>query len=126
MTRAESILLCGQKWLEVVVRGPKRSAVGRSSGHRAKLDNLREVVVKVGILAILDHIFGPGHAKSGVGLIGANESTGQLSGEGRREGSSEDTRRVSRGPERVWQSVLRDQHDRRIGADLSHEGLDGN
>jgi len=56
-------------------------------------------VVKVGILAILDHMFVCDPGKTGVALSGAHEATGQLSGEGGREGAVEDTRRVWSGIE---------------------------
>ncbi len=83
-------------------------------------------MVKVGILAVRDHIFfvsDPG--QTGVELSGAHEAAGELSGEGGREGPVEDTRRVSGGPEGVWEPVLHHQHDRRDGADLSDAGLVG-
>jgi hypothetical protein len=57
---------------------------------------------------------------------GAHEAAGQLSGESRREGSSQDTRRVSGGLEGVRQPVLHHQSNGRISAHLSDESLVGN
>ena len=91
----------GKKWVTVEFGGK----------FWGKVDSLR-VVVKVGILAILDHIFVSDTAKSGVELSGAHEAAGQLSGDGGREGSIEDTRRVSGRIEGVREPVLHHQHDR--------------
>src|SRR5258708_14386538 len=57
---------------------------------------------------------------------GAAEAAGQLSGESRREGSSEDTRRVSGCLEGVRQPVLHHKSHGRIGTHLSDESLVGN
>ncbi len=54
---------------------------------------------------------------------GAHDAAGQLSGESRREGASQDTRRVSGRLEGVRQPVLHHQPHGRISAHLSHESL---
>src|ERR1700682_3916815 len=100
--------------------------VEESSGHWGQNKQIPRSVVKVGILAILDHLFVCDPPKTGIALSGAHEATGQLSGESRREGAVKDPRRVSGRSERVRKSVLHHQHHGRIGAHLSDEGLVGN
>src|SRR4029434_9260366 len=58
------------------------------------------------------------------GWLRAYESSGKLSGEGGREGSSQDTRRVSRRLAGVRQPVLHHQRDGRNGTNLPGEGVD--
>ena len=96
----------------MVKSGKKWVAVEFSGEFGDQVEQFKSVVVKVGILAILDHIFVSDTPKSGVELSGAYETAGQLSGDGGREGSIEDTRRVSGRIEGVREPVLHHQHDR--------------
>src|SRR5438552_15423166 len=99
---------------------------------RTKKDRFPDLWRKWAFLAILDQILVSDTGKNGVRIIfggrktadsGAHEAAGQLSGEGGREGSVEDTGRVSRRIEGIREPILHHQHDRRNGQDLSNEGL---
>src|SRR5438552_15830290 len=101
---------------------------------RTKKDRFPDLWRKWAFLAILDQILVSDTGKNGVRIIfgsrrmadsGAHEAAGQLSGEGGREGSVEDTRRVSRRIEGVRESVLHHQHHRLDGQDLPDESLVG-
>src|SRR5437870_2177258 len=106
---------------------------------RTKKDRFPDLWRKWAFLAILDQILVSDTGKNGVNIFlgsrktvkvlggrktvdisgsrrtadsGAHEAAGQLSGEGGREGSVEDTRRISRRIEGVRESVLHHQHHR--------------
>lgn len=130
LTRIVVRLRCGQKWLIV-------GASRRKSGSRARFQGKSTTVspsisnlhrnVRSGATDCAFHGTTLSEGRLVVWVMGqkrSNEFSRKPSGEGGREGSSEDTRRVSRRLTDVRESVLYHQHYRGIGADLSDAGVD--
>ena len=116
-------------WRKVVRSGLQRYKVGRRIGSKRALGN-------VVIWGNRNHFF----TKIGSGKAGLrahrqnpeatgrrlNESTRQLSSQGGRQGSSEDTGRVPRAAKSIRESILYHQSHGRFGKDLPDQCLAGN
>jgi hypothetical protein len=123
---------CGVKWGTVEVSRAQYDVVG-VTGARPRKTHFGTICRRFGgILRIQDFLLVCGcvavKTKNGYHIVnpsGAHESAGKLSGEGRREGPVEDSQLVLGRAEGVRQSVLHHQPNRRIGAHLPDESLDG-
>src|SRR5262245_29389102 len=99
-------------WRKVVRSGGQWLKLGHGSSNWAQSRKDAKVEGLWGDLAIWGNRFRRFRARLDRSeLFRANESSRQLSGEGRRQGSSEDTRRVPRGAAAVRPPVLHHQHD---------------
>ena len=130
LTRIVVRLRCGQKWLIVGASrrksGSRARFRGKSTTVSPSISNLHRNV-RSGATDCAFHGTTLSEGRLVVWAMGqkrSNEFSWKPSGEGGREGSSENTRRVSRRLTDVRESVLYHQHYRGIGADLSDAGVD--